>query len=135
MYMGRSSHDTRSLTLSDNDAHTIASLDFPRQTSLRGIQFAIWNDYQGAEVTKVKALIYVQIIPNGRWVNITSFNPIGVRNFSIVSIGEIPSFSVASACLDDMAICGFRVDVQRTSGAVSVPVAIEFCAMDSKEGF
>lgn len=135
MYMGRSSHDTRSLTLIDNDAHTIASLDFPRQTSLRGIQFAIWNEYQGAEVTKVKALVYVQIVPNGRWVNITNFNPIGVRNFFVVNIPDVASNAVFSACLDDMAICGFRVDVQRTSGAVSVPVAIEFCAMDSKEGF
>ena len=135
MYMGRGHNDTRSFTLSDDSVRTVATVDFANATSLRGVQFAVFNLYEGVETAKIKYSLYVQIVPNGRWVNVKNVNPLGTRDSVIVDASEIGSYGVFAGCLDDMAICGFRIDVQRTAGTVPVPGAVEWCAMDSKQGF
>lgn len=63
------------------------------------------------------------------------YHRLGAKGIGVTGDITVSPGKFCGGLVDDVAVCGFRVDVRRSLGTEDVPVVIDWCAIDDKEGW
>lgn len=135
MRTGRGRCGISSWKVNSGNWETAVEDDLLKPSSLRGVQFAVINRYAGPGAPTIQFTVFIRIVPNGSWLEISTYHKLGAKGIGISSDVTVLPGEFCAGLIDDMAVCGFRVDVKRSLGTEDVPVLIEWCAIDDREGW